>query len=109
METQVDEILDQDIFDFEEEGLNRKGLDADFIKETYDYETRFFVWDKSLAIQSPTWNMRDGQEIETYLDEFRRNPANATRDFGANPIDAVNPAIENKDFIDLAFEKKKEV
>ena len=109
METQVDEILDQDIFDFEEEGLNRKGLDADFIKETYDYETRFFVWDKSIAIQSPTWNMRDGQEIETYLDEFRRNPANATRDFGANPIDAVNPAIENKDFIDLAFERLKDV
>ena len=109
MEKQEENVLLQDIFDFEEDESSKKGLDIKFIKETYDYETRFFVWDKSLAIQSPTWNMRDGQEIETYLDEFRRNPANATRDFGANPIDAVNPAIENKDFIDLAFEKKKEV
>ena len=109
MESQIDGGLEQDIFDFEEEESNKKGLEADFIKETYDYKTRFFIWDKSLAIQSPTWNMRDGQEIETYLDEFRRNPANATRDFGANPIDAVNPAIENKDYIDLAFERMKNV
>lgn len=109
MEKQEENVLLQDIFDFEEDESSKKGLDVKFIKETYDYETRFFIWDKSLAIQSPTWNMRDGQEIETYLDEFRRNPANATRDFGANPIDAVNPAIENKDFIDLAFEKKKEI
>jgi hypothetical protein len=107
METQ-EEVLSEDLFDFEEDESSKKSLNVDFLKETYDYETRFFIWDKSLAIQSPTWNMRDGQEIETYLDEFRRNPANATRDFGANPIDAVNPAIENKDFIDLAFERKKD-
>ena len=67
MESQIDGGLEQDIFDFEEEESNKKGLEADFIKETYDYKTRFFIWDKSLAIQSPTWNMRDGQEIETYL------------------------------------------
>ena len=107
METQ-EEVLSEDLFDFEEDESSKKSLNVDLLKETYDYETRFFIWDKSLAIQSPTWNMRDGQEIETYLDEFRRNPANATRDFGANPIDAVNPAIENKDFIDLAFERKKD-
>ena len=100
MEVQKKEVLQQDIFDFEEDESSKRGLNVDFLKETYDYETRFFIWEKSLAIQSPTWNMRDGQEIETYLDEFRRNPANATRDFGANPIDAVNPAIENKSFID---------
>ena len=109
MEVQKKEVLQQDIFDFEEDESSKRRLNVDFLKETYDYETRFFIWDKSLAIQSPTWKMRDGQEIETYLDEFRRNPANATRDFGANPIDAVNPAIENKDFIDLAFERYKDV
>ena len=109
MEAQEKEILKQDIFDFEEDEDSRKGLNLEFLKETYDYETRFFIWGKSLAMQSPTWNMRDGQEIETYLDEFRRNPANATRDFGANPIDAVNPAIENKSYIDMAFEKFKDV
>jgi len=109
METQEKEVLSQDIFDFEEDESSKKRLNVDFLKETYDYETRFFIWEKSLAIQSPTWNMRDGQEIETYLDEFRRNPANATRDFGANPIDAVNPAIESKNFIDLSFKTLKDV
>ena len=109
MEVQKKEVLQQDIFDFEEDESSKRGLNVDFLKETYDYETRFFIWEKSLAIQSPTWNMRDGQEIETYLDEFRRNPANATRDFGANPIDAVNPAIESKDFIDLSFKTLKDV
>ena len=109
MEAQEKDILQQDIFDFEEDESSKKGFDLNFLKETYDYDTRFYVWGKSLAIQATTWNMRDGQNIETYLDEFRRNPANATRDFGANPIDAVNPAIENKDYIDLAFERQKKV
>ena len=104
-----EEVLNQDLFDFEDDESSRKNINLQFLKDSYDYETRFFIWGKSLAIQSPTWRMRDGQEIETYLDEFRRNPANATRDFGANPIDAVNPAIENKDFIDYAFEKFKNV
>ena len=109
MEAQERDILQQDIFDFEEDESSKNKLNLEFLKETYDYDTRFYVWGKSLAIQATTWNMRDGQNIETYLDEFRRNPANATRDFGANPIDAVNPAIENKDYIDLAFEKQKNV
>lgn len=97
-------LSQEDLFTLEEEELTKE-FNENFLKDTYDYEIRFFIHDKSLVIQAPTWKMRDSQSIETYLDEFRRNPSNATRDFGANPIDAVQPAIHNKDYIDLAFEK----
>jgi hypothetical protein len=102
----MDKELKEDIFSLEEESGKVK-FNEKFLKDTYDYDIRFFIHDKSLVIQAPTWKMRNGQTIETYFDEFRRNPANATRDFGANPIDAVQPAIHNKDYIDLAFERLK--
>ena len=88
--------VQEDLFTLEEEETT-KDLNENFLKDTYDYDIRFFIHEKSLVIQAPTWRMRDNQSIETYFDEFRRNPANATRDFGANPIDAVQPAIHNKD------------
>ena len=44
MKTQK-EVLSQDIFDFEEDESSKKSLNIDFLKETYDYETRFFIWD----------------------------------------------------------------
>ena len=94
----------EDLFSLETDD-EKKDFNEDFLKETYDYDIRFFIYEKSLVIQAPTWRMRDSQTIDTYFDEFRRNPANATRDFGANPIDAVQPAIHNKDYIDLAFER----
>ena len=97
----------EDLFSLEAEE-NTKEINEKFLKDTYDYDIRFFIHEKSLVIQAPTWRMRDSQSIDTYFDEFRRNPANATRDFGANPIDAVQPAIHNKDYIDLAFEKLKD-
>ena len=94
----------EDLFSLETDD-EKKDFNEDFLKETYDYDIRFFIYEKSLVIQAPTWRMRDSQTIDTQFDEFRRNTANATRDFGANPIDAVQPAIHNKDYIDLAFEK----
>ena len=66
------ENLEQDIFTLEEDEDNRK-LDEDLLKEIYDYNIRFFLFmKKSLVIQAPTWRMRDGQEIETYFDEFQK-------------------------------------
>ena len=47
MEAQEKEILKQDIFDFEEDESSKKSLNIDFLKETYDYETRFFIWEKT--------------------------------------------------------------
>ena len=101
-------MSDESIFSLEQDYSSRTSLNPDFVKEKYDYDVRMFKFDKSLAIQAPTWRMRDTQTIESYMDEFLRNPALATRDFGANPIDAVAPAIEHSEFIEKSFEKLKD-
>ena len=73
-------MSDESIFSLEQDYSSRTSLNPDFVKEKYDYDVRMFKFDKSLAIQAPTWRMRDTQTIESYMDEFLRNPALATRD-----------------------------
>ena len=96
------------IFTFESEDTRKSGLTPESIKEKFDYEIRMHRLDSSIVIQAPTWKMRDELDIEHFYDEFFRNPSNANRDFGANPIDAVSPAIPHHKFIDMSFEKLKD-
>ena len=65
----------EDLFSLEAEE-NTKEINEKFLKDTYDYDIRFFIHEKSLVIQAPTWRMRDSQSIDTYFDEFRRNSGN---------------------------------
>ena len=97
------------IFTFETENSAKSGLTPESIHEKFDYDIKMHRLDSSIVIQAPTWKMRDELSIENFYDEFYRNPSNANRDFGANPIDAVSPAIPHHRFIDLAFEKLSDV
>tara|TARA_Y100000817_G_scaffold74932_1_gene57536 strand:+ start:951 stop:1970 length:1020 start_codon:yes stop_codon:yes gene_type:complete len=96
------------IFTFDDKSEGDDRVSHDFIKEKYDYEIKMFRQGKSIVIQAPTWKMRKQQSIEHYIDEFIKNPSNANRDFAANPIDAVSPAIEHRQYIDRIFEKNKD-
>ena len=96
------------IFTFDDDTDKENRVSVDFIKERYDYEIKMFQHGKSIVIQAPTWKMRGQQTIEQYMDEFIKNPSNANRDFAANPIDAVSPAIEHRKFIDRTFERRKD-
>ena len=58
--------IKEDIFSLEEDS-GKVEFNEEFLRDTYDYEVRFFIHDKSLVIQAPTWKMRDGQTIETYF------------------------------------------
>lgn len=99
------ETIEKPLFTFDPVETERSKLESGFLQERYDYDIRMYKDGKSLVVQAPTWRMRNNQTIDNYIDEFIKNPSNATRDFGANPIDAVSPAIEHRSFIDKAFEK----
>jgi len=104
----VDIDLDA-IFTFDTDDSRRSGLTPESIKEKFDYDIKMHRLDSSIVIQAPTWKMRDELNIENFYDEFFRNPSNANRDFGANPIDAVSPAIPHHKFIDQSFIRLKDV
>ena len=86
------ETIEEPLFTFDPAETERSKLESGFLQEKYDYEIRMYKDGKSLVVQAPTWRMRNNQSIDNYIDEFIKNPSNATRDFGANPnLSLVNP------------------
>ena len=41
-----EEVLNQDLFDFEDDESSRKNINLQFLKDSYDYETRFFTYNR---------------------------------------------------------------
>ena len=72
--------IEDPLFTFDEVETERSKLESGFLQERYDYNIRMYKDGKSLVVQAPTWRMRNNQTIDNYIDEFIKNPSNATRD-----------------------------
>lgn len=61
------------------------------------------------GIHRPTWEVNPNfpRDEPSIVDAYQRNPADAERNFGANPPLVANPFMSNTEYINRAFSKKK--
>jgi len=68
--------------------VRQAGLDK------YDSGIAASVDGSRLAVQAPSWELKDDETILDYEDDFKNNPIMAARDFGAQPHLAEAPYFE---------------
>ena len=60
----------------------------------YDIGLVAFVDGRRLAVQAPSWELKDGETILDYAADFKANPTMAARDFGAQPYQTEAPFFD---------------
>ncbi len=76
----------------------RKSADTARVRQAgldkYDSGVAAFIDGSRLAVQAPSWELKDDETILDYEDDFKNNPIMAARDFGAQPHLAQSPYFE---------------